>query len=339
MTNHLNSEDQDRLIDYLRGELPPEEQAGIRVQLAQDREFKRLHDDLANTFAAMEVTLEYTPPKNLAKTTLERIRHARQTDALLAKEERRRFPRGPVFSLRELGAVAAAVLLMAVAFIPAMRYSRQQAVVAQCASNVGQIGSALLTYATANNDFLPSVNSAQTRWLGGQKGQPAFSNSEALYKLIHDGYSSPVIFLCPASQRESFVAQAGMNDFPAGKYVGYSYQHSARPEGLRIHQPSFASQSREMVLLADSTPMFSGGAFRTDQLRHQTSENHDRSGQNVLYLDGHVQWTQKAEVGVNNDHIFQVAGVRDYRGDEAPANETDTFLLPAFSGTTLAKQP
>jgi hypothetical protein len=37
-------------------------------------------------------------------------------------------------------------------------------------------------------------------------------------------------------------------------------------------------------------------------------------------------------VGVDGDNIFLVQGKEEYDGTEAPANATDSFLLPAWSG-------
>jgi hypothetical protein len=54
----------------------------------------------------------------------------------------------------------------------------------------------------------------------------------------------------------------------------------------------------------------------------------------VLYLDWGVKWREGAEVGVNDDNIFLVQGKEDYDGTEEPANATDSFLLPAWSGDT-----
>ena len=119
--------------------------------------------------------------------TVAHIRQAKATDALIARQE---FSRPsvfrPTFSMREIGAVAAAVLVMAVIFLPSVQKARQQASVARCASQQAGIGSAFLRYANDNGGSLPSATAGQARWLN--PGQGAVSNSSGLFKLVNLNY-------------------------------------------------------------------------------------------------------------------------------------------------------
>lgn len=335
MSQNQRWNDEGALTDFLRGELSAAEKKEVQERLGNDESFRRLHDDISHTFAAMGMLPQIEPPQRLVADTMARIRQVRRTDALLAREESRRMAAGATFSFRELGAVAAALILMAAIFVPSVRQGRRMAEMSQCASNAGQIGSALLTYANANNQHLPSVGSEQTRWLPGD-GEQGFSNSSALYKLIAAGYASPLVFQCPAGQQSSFVVQAGMNDFPAGKFVGYSYQHSSGPNALRSDDPQVLPVASRMAILADSTPVFQDGRFYPAGVQAKASHNHDGRGQNVLYMDMHAAWADKAEAGVDGDNIFLAKGVYQYRGVETPAGPTDTFLLPSFSTVETA---
>ncbi|MFA6135378.1 MAG: hypothetical protein WC869_15305 [Phycisphaerae bacterium] len=265
--------------------------------------------------------------------TVSHIRQAKATDALIARQE---FSRPsvfrPTFSVREIGAVAAAVLVMAVIFLPSVQKARQQASVARCASQQAGIGSAFLRYANDNGGSLPSATAGQARWLN--PGQGAVSNSSGLFKLVNLNYVAPGAFQCPAVSNGSpaaFSVQAGMSDFPANKYISYSYQHTLG-HGLSINDPGLAGVSKEMAILADSNPLFSRGNFQPSRLRSPESDNHGRSGQNVLYLDAHVNWSDKPTAGVAGNNIYLAEGVYDYRGDETPVNNRDSFLLPAYSG-------
>ena len=85
-----------------------------------------------------------------------------------------------------------------------------------------------------------------------------------------------------------------------------------------------------MAILADSTPFYRNGGFEADQAATAASENHGRTGQNVLYLDMHVGWAKGPAVGVNKNNIFLAEGIYNYRGNETPVGPTDTFLLPAY---------
>ena len=318
------------LIDFLRGELPADQHGQVQERLEKDESFRQLRDDLANTFSALDLVAEAETPGDLAESTLERLRQVRRTEALLAKEQTRRPMVSSTFSLRELLGAAAAILLVIAVLVPSLRQARHRGEITRCASNAGQIGSALLTYSNANDDYLPSPDGDSRRWLPSA-GQAAASNSSSLFKLVRHGYATPVIFRCPAGGHESFVAKAGMMDFPEQQYISYSYQHTLGSRGLRRSDPRLQAVAQRMAVLADSTPVFSEGRFRRERVAKAISENHDRDGQNVLYLDMHVGWSERPTVGVSNDNIFLIEGVTDYRGDEQPSSATDTFLLPSFT--------
>ena len=325
------ADDEMVLIDFLRGELSGEQLREVTERLERDESLRKLKGDIANTFEAVGLLPETDPPDDLVETTLSRIRRVRRIEALLAKEESRRLPGGPSFSLRELTLGAAAVIVMAVVLVPSVREARHLAITGRCGSNVGQIGAAMLAYANANNDHLPTVTSESPRWLPSREAG-AFSNSAALYKLVRCGYVSHLVFRCPAGGDGTFLVRANMMDFPEDKYISYSYQHSLAPNPLKTSDPKMLRVADKMVILADGTPMFSGGLFRPERLLSPASENHGGRGQNVLYMDMHVTWADRPDVGVGNDNIFLVKGISQYKGDERPAEPTDTFLLPTFAG-------
>lgn len=325
-----NAIDEMLLIDFLRGELSAQQHRQVQERLQKEESFRRLRDDLANTFSALDLVAEAETPGDLAERTLARLRQARRTEALLVKEQSRRPMVSSTFSLRELSVAAAAILLMVAVLVPSLRQARHRAEITRCASNAGQIGSALLTYSNANEDYLPSPDSNSRRWLPSA-GQVAASSSSALFKLVRHGYATPVIFRCPSGGHESFVARAGMMDFPEQEYISYSYQHTLGPRGLRRSDPRLQAVAQRMAVLADSTPVFSEGRFHREHVAKAISKNHGREGQNVLYLDMHVDWSERPTVGVSNDNIFLIEGVTDYRGDEQPSRITDTFLLPSFT--------
>ena len=267
-----------------------------------------------------------------------RIDSARQTDALLAREElSRRDVIRPTFSLRELGAIAGVVLLLVSVFGVSYREARRRKDRSLCAARVARLGSALLTYASRNNGYLPAAGGDRRRWLP-TASQPAVSNSGGPFRLVRSGYVKPPTFQCPAVGGESFAVQGWMTDFPASKFISYSYQHSLGPKGLWIEDKRLVGVKANMAILADSTPLFDNGQFRRDRVRAPVSANHDGVGQNVLYLDMHVDFRHGPSVGVMGDNIFLAEGVYEYDGDEEPTGPTDTFLLPAFSGAAGARQ-
>jgi len=319
------------LIDYLLGRCEHSQAERTRARLGSDANFRRFHDDLANALGALKLAPEHDPPEDLVARTMSRIASAQRTDALLRREQLRRRAPLPTMALRELAAVAAVVVLMAAILVPSLRQARRLYIGRQCASQMGQIGTALLTYANANDDYLPAAKGTARRWLP-RPGEHAASNSTGLFRLIRSGYASPPLFRCPAAGAGSFVVQAHMADFPAGKYISYSYQHTIGANRLRRSDPPLQAVADSMGILADSTPVFKDGRFLRDRIDATTSDNHPRVGTNVLFLDMHVETADKPTVGVDGNNIFLAGQISDYAGDEEPAGPTDTFLLPAYSG-------
>ena len=325
------TEDQEILIDYLLGQCDSEAVEAIKARLEADQAFRAQRDNIANALAALGAMPQCEAPGDLAERTMRHIHAARRTEALLARQQVTRRLSLPTFSMRELGAVAAAVVLMGAILIPWLNQAQRTRQIYQCGSNLGQIGSAVVAYANDNDDYLPRPRYQHTRWLPA-KGETSASSSAGLFKLISSGYESPTVFLCPAVGGESFVVRSGMVDFPGQDNVSYSYQHNLGPKGLRRSDPALTAVQSRMAILADSTPVFVNGQFRQDQVDSPVSDNHDRRGQNVLFLDMHVDFATDSRAGVGGDQIYLIEGVRTYRGDESPVRPTDTFLLPAFSG-------
>jgi hypothetical protein len=228
--------------------------------------------------------------------------------------------------------VAAVAAIMAVIFIPSVRSAHRQMLAGECAGQMGQIGSAMLTYANANSNNLP-IADVQRRWWLSSPRELAASNAASLFRLVKAGYTAPPNFQCPAVGGGSFVVKAGMVDFPAGQYVSYSYQHSMGSAGLCLNDPSLGCKQDNKVVLGDATPVFAQGRFHPERANDTAvSDNHGGAGQNVLYMTGHVAWVTSPTVGVDGDNIFLASGVRDYQGNEMPASAADTFLLPAYPG-------
>ncbi len=334
MTEKQNNDqinDQKKLTDYLLGLCDDEMREAVEARLEADEAFRAERDNIANALSALGAMPQCEAPHDLTDQTMRHIRAARRTEALLAKQEITRHLSLPSFSLRELGAVAAAAVLIAAILIPSLNQAQRNRQIAQCGSNLGQIGSAIQAFANDNDDYLPRPQHQLTRWLPS-KGKSSASNSAGLFKLISSGYESPTAFLCPATGGQPFAVKSGMVDFPGQDNVSYSYQHNLGPKGLRRSDPALAVAQQHMVILADSTPVFVNGKFRSDRVDSPISDNHNRRGQNVLFLDMHVEFAKDSRAGVGGDQIYLIEGVRTYQGDESPVRPTDTFLLPAFSG-------
>lgn len=339
MSDSSQHHDESLLIDLLLGQMAPREAETLRARLKREPQLHAAHENLRRTLAAVDLAVECEPPADLVSATMARVRAAKTTDALLAREEfGRRDVIRPTFSLRELLAVAACVLIVTGAFGVFVKQSQRQRELDVCKARMGKIGASMLTYAGSNQERLPAVGVQDRRWLPSSS-QPAVSNSMALFRLAKDGYESPVTFQCPSVGHGSFVVKKDMTDFPAARYVSYSYQHSLGAQGLWINDPKLNGRGKQMVVLADANPVFRGGRFERERARTAISDNHNREGMNVLYLSGGVEFKDHAFVGVEDDNIYLAKGVDDYLGEEVPSGPTDTFLLPAFSSPTNGWDP
>jgi len=209
--------------------------------------------------------------------------------------------------------------------VPLLRYARQISMINRCADNVWAIGTALVHYANGNDGYLPSIAANTDTWLC-MNDDNCLSNSKSLYLLIKTGCASPNVFQCPATKGEHFVPAVGMTDFPSPMSINYSYQYSFNCS-LSQKMIGMGSLAKQLAILADASPLLSDGTVRCDCAKNGVSPNH-RTGQNVLYLDGHVSWATDCHAGVNGDNIWLAQGVDRYTGKERPACITDSFLLP-----------
>jgi hypothetical protein len=329
-SNDKRHHDEQLLIDFLMDRLDAPQAAKVRRRLEDDPSFSNLHKDLQATFTVLSLSEDRPAPEGLAERTLLAVQSARQTDSLIAREEmatRRAY--WPTFSMRELTALAASVLILASVFIPSLRMASRNGARYACLSNVGQLGTALQTYAAANNGQLPTAIGQQARrWLPAGN-EPAVSNSTGLFRLVLSAHAAPSQFICPAVGGDSFAVTSSMVDFPASNYVQYSYQHAVGRQPIFVTDRDLADVRSSMAILADSNPLFANGRFLKHRMDSPLSDNHDGQGQNVLYLDMHAEWATNAAVGVRNDNIYLAEGVYQYDGDEAPVRKTDSFLLPA----------
>jgi len=334
MSDSETPSSQELITDYLLGRCDPSAREQIARRIEAEPRLRSLHADLSNTFAALDLTVEAEPPADLVERTMARIRGAKQTDALLAREQlARRDVIRPTFSMREIAAVAGIVLVIGVTFSVWFRQADRHRLQTQCAQNVVRIGTGLAGFADRNDGYMPAATAPRQRWLPAAN-EPAVSNSSALFQLVKDRSVDPPSFQCPAVGGDSFAVEPGMTDFPAGKYVNYSFQHSLGPKGLWREDPRLNGVTSSMAILADSSPVFCNGQFRSECVGRPAGDNHGGAGQTVLYLDGHEDFKTKASVGVGGNNIYLVDGVNDYKGTERPASPTDSFLLPAWSPKT-----
>jgi prepilin-type processing-associated H-X9-DG protein len=167
------------------------------------------------------------------------------------------------------------------------------------------------------------------------------SNTANFWALIAYAGASPGMFICPHTDHivdDRVVEYDEVRDFRNELYCSYSFQNVLGPYTLTqtgCDQPSL------LAVAADASPLrrdvwsgAPGGVTRGATDRHLASEpvfggewetelakrwreagarpepwelnspNHGFAGQNILYLDGHVEWNDHPYCGVNHDNIW-----------------------------------
>ena len=228
------------------------------------------------------------------------------------------------FTLIELLIVIAIIAILAGMLLPALNSAREQARNTSCVAKLKQIGTADLTYATDNRDFIASGlikdNEEQSHW-----GR-CWYETDPFSLLIKYGYFSGDT---KKTGEENFTFQAKYYRCPSDafnwggtlKYYSYyalfppefRWKNGTQSKNSLIKQSSWYNFWNARVLAGKHHP---GSAIFFDYTRglcqkSKKGSNHKRS-LNVLYLGGNVHKVTEARTGraSPNESILKTTDVQ-----------------------------
>lgn len=272
--------------------------------------------------------------------------------------------------------IAAAVLLCLVVAPLLAQKSREEENRLKCASNLRQIALASIIYAntnTRNNGKFPrtyydpsskvhaytGINSAKAfdKEMGPEfKGPKPNDVTASFYHLLRSTDLERPAFVCPSSDATPLPKEFKLEEhsnFPGPEHLAYSYSTPfASKEAIMTGWKLDTTLPPDYPLAADINPgaLEQGGPTKTAfdapaaKMRLANSPNHWFEGQNVVYVDGHVEWHATPFCGAPRkdswrDNIYANAAEVDAKTGVGgavhalPVGRTDSVMLPAVTDT------
>jgi len=255
------------------------------------------------------------------------------------------------FTLVELLVVIAIIALLMSILMPALSRVREMANRTVCGSNARGIVNSMQVYANENDQKFPRggvpgcvLGSSNQMNFADPDVTQAFSQQRAtvtasLYLLVRYDYCSTKQFLCKsdpiANQEFKHTDLSRIWDFgdDPTSHVSFGYHH---PYAITSLTPA---SEPTMAVVADRNPHLDSTATTTDpdfdfdwspeapreQKQLWNSESHGKDGQNVAYLDAHVEFEDFSFCGYEDDNIYTVAtGTLDENPDYRLRGEPPT---------------
>ncbi len=347
--SQLTPEQQELLFDYSMGLASQEQASQAESLIAADPTAAELHASFKIILSPLNTIEPQVCPDELVEGTLWRLRNSdadghQKLDELLAGEQARRDV-VRVGLWQDMGrrlATAAVFVIVGSLLITTFKvisgYARQNAHRQMCAANLNNVFQGLTSYTNDHDGKMPAVmaSSSTPWWKLGYQGPENESNARPLWVMVKMNYIKPESFVCPGGQSPDYekidpCLVKDYSDFPSRAHINYSFQIQCK-KGVdgRIRC--------KKVLMADVNPMFetipadysrsSLGIHLDEDLLKVNSINHRRRGQNLLYGDGHADFTKTRFIGLTQDDIYTLENTQDYEGYERPASPNDTFCAP-----------
>ena len=226
------------------------------------------------------------------------------------------------FTLIELLVVIAIIAILAALLLPALARAREESRRKACASNLSQLGKACIAYQEPNGEFWPShdtghrvidgmpwstTNSSQSDYPGANLGEKT-APLRAI-GLLYPGYIDTYdVYRCPSTEHkpvlnERYVEGArhlAWGDFDPAATDPHSDMNMWDTDGQSSYIYDDFTHFRAIGPAAAIMSDQSGNAYRltdgtwalSDEIGWTRRARNHLDGQNVLYMGGHVSYTQ-----------------------------------------------
>jgi len=201
------------------------------------------------------------------------------------------------FTLVELLVVIAIIGILASMLMPVLSIMVEKARRTHCLNNLKQIGNGLLMYAGDYNDMLPVATVGNGEGEGATLADPMKSLSLLYPNFIPD----PRIFTCRSTgdsmsdlePGDTFLPRPETDDPVTDRRI-CSYGYDCDKTLRSVINPA------AVAVVADA-PAIENGVT----VAHRNCPAHHDAGQNVLYLDGHVEFRTSVYAGSRGDNIYE----------------------------------